>query len=104
MKQELIPAEVVGTPNCLDWVCVCKVLQGHTTLLILLQIPCVGWRNILLELLSVVYIRDNSYLPGRNTKRINFGERKGEGREGPTQLYTDKKKRCIHCLPLVTKD
>lgn len=82
----------------------CKVLQGHTTLLILLQIPCVGWRNILLGLLSVVYIRDNSYLPGRNTKRINFGERKGEGREGPTQLYTDKKKKGVFIVyPLLQK-
>lgn len=104
MKQELIPSEVVGTPNCLDWFFMCKVLQGYTTLLLLLQVPCVSWRNIYLGLLSVVYIRDNSYLPGRSTKRINFGERKGERREMPTQLYTDKSKRCNHCLPLEIKD
>lgn len=62
-----------------------------------------GWRNILLGLLSVVYIRDNSYLPGRNTKSINFGERKGEGRERPTQLYTDKKKGVFIVYPLLQK-
>lgn len=100
MKQELIPAEVVETPNCLDWFCTCKVLQGHTTLLLLLQIPCVGWRNILLGLLSVFYIKDNSYLPGRNKKGLLLEREREREEKCPHRFIQIRTKGVIIVYPL----